>query len=84
MSHNVALGCVSLCRVCWNDQEKHPNCINDWEPYVLDPANPFNNLYITGVARYIPDEPFGDYVEGNRNWVPLARQIETLDLTKSL
>ncbi len=37
------------------------------EPRILDPANPTNNLYKTGI---------------NGNWTQLVANIDTIDLTK--
>ena len=51
-------------------------------PYILDPANPFNNLYVSGVVRCDPEHHFGDYGNGNGNWQSFVDKV-TLDLTKS-
>ena len=39
------------------------------EPRILDPANPTNNVYKTGI---------------NGNWTQLVTNIDTIDLTKAV
>jgi hypothetical protein len=51
-------------------------------PRILDPANPANNLYISGVDSYSPYQHCGEYVVGDGNWTLLARLIDSLDLSK--
>ena len=51
-------------------------------PCILDPANPANNLYISGVGSYTPYQHCGEYVVGDGNWTVLARLFDSLDLSK--
>ena len=53
-------------------------------PYILDPANPFNNLYITGVGPYDPRRHSLRYGDGYSKWVPFVYHVESLDLTKAM
>ena len=48
-------------------------------PYILDPADPFNNLYETAVKRYD-----SGYPGQSNNWGAFARNIGSLDLTGDL
>lgn len=53
-------------------------------PYILDPANPYNNLYITGVGPYDPHRHYRQYGEGKGKWVPFVHNVDSLDLTKAI
>lgn len=49
-------------------------------PRILDPANPYNNLYKTGIGRY--NTRTSDYEEGDGNWTLFVKYIDTVDLAK--
>lgn len=52
---------------------------------ILDPANPTNNLYETGLVRsYKAYDSTHDYEPGNGNWTQLVANIDTIDLTKTV
>lgn len=51
-------------------------------PRIIDPANPANNLYITGIGNQPPNERDSDYEPGDGNWAELKEHIHTLDLSK--
>ncbi|KAL5477772.1 hypothetical protein EMCRGX_G024614 [Ephydatia muelleri] len=53
-------------------------------PRIIDPANPSNNLYYTGIGRYYPNSKASDYEEGDGDWTLLVRYIDSIDLTKSV
>ena len=53
-------------------------------PRIIDPANPANNLYRTGISSYRPNEKACDYEPGDGNWTVLKRNIGTLDLTRTV
>jgi len=54
-------------------------------PRIVDPANPANNLYETGIIkRYSPNERACDYELGDGDWTEFKRNIGTLDLTKTV
>ena len=51
-------------------------------PYIIDPANPFNNVYITGIGHYDAGSPEGTYENGDGNWTLFVRNIASLDLSQ--
>ena len=51
-------------------------------PRVVDPANPANNVWITGFKDYQPGERICDYEPGDGNASLLRRYIRTIDLSK--
>ena len=55
-------------------------------PYILDPANPYNNLYLSGIGNYKASEPEAKYKygPGNGNWTAFVAKIDTLDLSKGV
>lgn len=53
-------------------------------PRIIDPANPSNNLYKTGIGKYYPNSTASDYEEGDGDWTLLVRYIDSIDLTKSI
>ena len=57
-----------------------PQCI----PRIVDPANPANNLYETGIGRHYPNNKCRDYEAGDGDWRSFKEKIETLDLTKTV
>ena len=50
---------------------QYPTRIMPRPPRILDPANPTNNLYISGVGSYSPYQHCGEYVVGDGNWTVL-------------
>ena len=53
-------------------------------PYILDPANAFNNLYISGIGLYVAGSTEGTYEPGDGNWTLFVRNIDKLDLTQAV
>lgn len=51
-------------------------------PYIIDPSNPFNNVYISGIGKYIANSPEGTYYPGNGKWTNLVKHVDSLDLRK--
>nr|ADW54557.1 OAS1Aa transcript 2 [Geodia barretti] len=49
-------------------------------PRVVDPANPANNVWISGIAGYKPGERAGNYDGGDGNHQPLLDKIRTITL----
>ena len=47
------------------------------QPYIIDPANPFNNVYKSGISRYLADYP---EISDDGNWTNFVRHINSLDL----
>ena len=53
-------------------------------PRIIDPANPSNNLYETGICSYRSNQRASDYEPGDGDWTVFKMNIGTLDLTKSV
>ena len=51
-------------------------------PYIIDPANPFNNVYLSGIGKYEANSPEGTYEPGDGNWTQFVCYVDTLDLRK--
>lgn len=49
-------------------------------PSILDVANPFNNVYKSGISNYINSKPQGSYRPGTANWSHFAANIDTFSL----
>ena len=54
----------------------------DSVPRLLDPANPYNNMYHTGIGPC--NTRTSDYEEGDGNWALLVAYIDTVDLTQPI
>ena len=53
-------------------------------PRIVDPANPTNNLYETGISSYSKNQRARDYEPGDGDWTLFKMYIGTLDLTKTV
>lgn len=53
-------------------------------PFIMDPANPYNNLYVTGIGPYTADSAEGTYAPGDGNWAMFVRHIDSLDLSQAV
>ncbi len=54
-------------------------------PRIIDPANPTNNLYKTGITSYYEaNDRSHDYGPGDGDWTLFTRYIDSLDLTKTV
>ena len=53
-------------------------------PSILDCANPFNNVYKSGIGNYLSCDPEGAYRPGTGNWTKFAELINTFDITKTV
>ncbi len=51
-------------------------------PCILDPVNPFNNVYYTGITSYQANSRTSRYDEGDGNWTEFVKDIDTLDLAR--
>ena len=61
--------------------EEYPSArVPQGQPYILDPANPFNNLYQSGVGSFDPGTHFCEYAPGDGKWEPFAEKVHSLDL----
>ena len=48
-------------------------------PYIKDVANPFNNVYQSGIGNYFSNDPEGTYRPGTGKWTNLVQWIDTFD-----
>lgn len=53
-------------------------------PRIIDPANPSNNLYDTGIGYYCANEKSCDFEQGDGDWTAFKKTIHTVDLTKPM
>lgn len=61
---------------------QYPSLVAPRPPRILDPANPANNLYFSGVGHYGSYEWRGEYDPGDGDWSVFVRNVQTLDLSK--
>lgn len=61
---------------------QYPTLTMPHPPRILDPANPANNLYVSGVGSYGSYQHCGEYMVGEGDWTVITRLIDTLDLSK--
>ena len=76
---------MHTCSIYWErcySLRQHPSIIAAQPPRIVDPANPANNLYVTGVCSHKPHEQCGEYAVGDGNWSTLTRLIDSLDFSK--
>ncbi len=63
----------------------YPDLLPSRPPRIIDPANPTNNLYKTGIARYYqPNDRAHDNELGDGNWTQFVQNIDSLDLAKTV
>ena len=74
--------CFSCISISWGRQlADYPSArVPHGHPYILDPANPFNNMYLSGVGPYQPGRHFSEYAPGNGKWGPFAEKVHSLEL----
>ena len=53
-------------------------------PYIIDPANPFNNVYHSGISRHRANNKEDTYGPGDGNWTVFVHYIDSLDLSVSI
>lgn len=53
-------------------------------PYIIDPANPFNNVYYSGISQHRANNKEDTYGPGDGNWTVFVRYIDSLDLSVSI
>lgn len=73
--------------IYWEEYYKvstYPTLFPRDKPRIVDPANPSNNLYRSGIAHSDKNKKARDYGEGSGDWSTFARFVDTLDLTKTV
>ena len=66
------------------DPQKYPKLLPQHLPRVIDPANPANNVWESGVNGYRQGEKLSNYEMGDGNTAPLKRKISSIDLSKPI
>ena len=72
--------------ICWETfyrRQTYPNLLPS-RPRIVDPANPANNVWVSGLRRFKPNEKISDYEPGDGNSALLRRLIHTIDLSQPL
>lgn len=66
----------------WGDDvDRFPSLVPR-KPYIIDPANPANNVWYSGFKGYLRGEKPNDYEPGDGNSTVLKRHIDSIDLSK--
>ena len=53
-------------------------------PRLVDPANPANNVYRSGIGSYPPNDRSHDYDLGDGDWSEFARKIDNFNFEKTV
>ena len=72
--------------VYWETYYQHrdyPNLLPS-RPRIVDPANPVNNVWITGLKHCNPGVKISDYEVGDGNSSRLRSLINTIDLSQPI
>ena len=81
-SHSL---CMLFSSIYWEQYyslRQYPTLVPTHPPRILDPANPSNNLYLTGIGGYSAHERVSEYEPGDGDWSAFKKNIHTLDLNK--
>ncbi len=81
---------VYVCSIYWEENYKVNDCLQVLPntillpscPRVIDPANPLNNVWISGFSFFKPHERIYDYEPGDGNAMPLRMNIHSIDLSQ--
>lgn len=76
---------TNFCSIWWEhcySLRQYPTLVTPHPPRILDPANPANNLYITGITSFRPNERTREHKVGSGNWAFFKNHISSLDLSK--
>ena len=63
-----------------NEQQRQRTYHPAEVPSILDVANPFNDVYKSGIGNYFSKDPQGSFHPGTGKWSPLAEKIVTFNL----
>lgn len=80
---DLVTGSPDICWEVYYERCDYPNLLPS-RPRIVDPANPANNVWITGLKKCNPGEKISDYEPGDGNSVLLRRYIHTIDLSKPI
>ncbi|XP_064392091.1 2'-5'-oligoadenylate synthase-like protein 2 [Halichondria panicea] len=62
----------------------YPTLFPSSTPRLVDPANPANNVYQSGIGPYPPKKRPCDYERGDGDWSQFVDKVEHFDLEKSV
>nr|CAC82934.1 putative (2-5)A-2 synthetase [Suberites domuncula] len=63
----------------------YPTLFRSSTPRLIDPANPANNVYQSGIGSYPKNQRSHDYADcGDGDWSDFERKVEQFDLEKSV
>ena len=71
-----------MCSYYWGDDVDRYSSLVPRRPYIIDPANPANNVWYSGFKGYHRGEKPNDYEPGDGNSTVLKRYIDSIDLSK--
>lgn len=63
---------------------QYPLLVPPNSPRIIDPANPCNNLYLTGIGAYSANERVSNSELGDGDWSVLSKSIHSLDLNQTV
>ena len=78
---------IRICSVYWEHYYSlghYRSVVPSSVPRIIDPANPSNNLYDTGIGYYCANEKSCDFEQGDGDWTAFKKKIHTVDLTKPM
>lgn len=84
---NGDLWTFHICSIYWEDYYRagdYPSLFPRQCPRLVDPANPANNVYESGIGPYPANDRSEKYEYGNGDWVTFAAKIDLFDFEKSV
>ena len=64
------------------EQQRQRTYVPAEVPSILDCANPFNNVYKSGIGNYFRHDPEGSYRPGTGNWTSFVERIHNFDIKR--
>ena len=62
----------------------YPTLFPSSTPRLVDPANPANNVYLSGIGPYPRKKKASEYDLGDGDWSEFESKVEYFDLEKSV
>ena len=62
----------------------YPTLFHSSTPRLVDPANPANNVYLSGIGPYPRRKKASEYDLGDGDWSQFVSKVEYFDLEKSV
>ena len=79
--------CMQFSSIYWENYynaRDYPTLFPSSTPRLVDPANPANNVYQSGIGPYPPKKRPCDYERGDGDWSQFVDKVEHFDLEKSV